>query len=473
MHFITSCVTDRKRLNAFSECLFAAFLFVGVGVFFFPSDWVAWLLMAGTPFFLSLFEITRREFQIIFFILGIHFLLALLRAHGGVVYVGSSLDVDFFHREALGILNPGFSLFQEWFSILTTPYPDGHHVFIKLIALIYAISPSFLAAEIFCVWLFSIALILFSKLQRLLETPQETRSFTLLVFGLVPQNLLWTSTLLSESFQLLLLLSLIYFGLRFRLSKGFKQKGCFAGVFLFTVVLFSLSHKGFSFLAMGCLILFLLWNFEDQNLKTFFKKNYRKIFFCLVLCLIVFKIETRLVPNFSDEAFARFWENQATGLGYIFEYRSKTLSQDASTNYIVPTDLHGVWGILKSLMWMVMYYTTSPWPWQVDSLKLFFLGSYAWFRLVCFAALLFCLPKISPKLRWRKYLLLITLFIGINLLFSLGTTNYGTALRHSMLSDWILFLIGIPCFIERLKLILKRWRMILSCHSRRAKPSHE
>ena len=60
--------------------------------------------------------------------------------------------------------------------------------------------------------------------------------------------------------------------------------------------------------------------------------------------------------------------------------------------------------------------------------------------------------------QWRKAYgsqrrllgLMLILYFSVTLMWALGTTNYGTAMRHHMLSWWIIVSVGVPPLMEKL-----------------------
>jgi len=57
-------------------------------------------------------------------------------------------------------------------------------------------------------------------------------------------------------------------------------------------------------------------------------------------------------------------------------------------------------------------------------------------------------------LRRRIQICMILIYFMITAIWAFGSNNYGTALRHQMLSDWLLILLGMPILmmqIEKLK----------------------
>jgi hypothetical protein len=46
--------------------------------------------------------------------------------------------------------------------------------------------------------------------------------------------------------------------------------------------------------------------------------------------------------------------------------------------------------------------------------------------------------------------LMLVLYISMSFLWALGTTNYGTATRHHILTWWIIVMLGIPTLMAKL-----------------------
>jgi hypothetical protein len=60
---------------------------------------------------------------------------------------------------------------------------------------------------------------------------------------------------------------------------------------------------------------------------------------------------------------------------------------------------------------------------------------------------------------------MLVLYFSMTLMWAVGTTNYGTAIRHHMLSWWIIVIVGIPPLIGKLSRF--RFRPIVNSSSRR------
>ena len=85
--------------------------------------------------------------------------------------------------------------------------------------------------------------------------------------------------------------------------------------------------------------------------------------------------------------------------------------------------------------------------------------------LICFSVSHWRKASGSQK---RLLGLMLFLFLSITFLFALGTSNYGTAMRHHMLDWWIIIIVGVPPLITKLSAVWFEMRM--SRHKRSIKP---
>ena len=53
--------------------------------------------------------------------------------------------------------------------------------------------------------------------------------------------------------------------------------------------------------------------------------------------------------------------------------------------------------------------------------------------------------------------LMLILFFSMSIMWAVGTTNYGTAIRHNMLTWWILVIGGVPPLIKKLNFYIARY----------------
>ena len=103
-----------------------------------------------------------------------------------------------------------------------------------------------------------------------------------------------------------------------------------------------------------------------------------------------------------------------------------------------------------------MHYLFGPFPWQVGGN---ILDVYACMESFLRIGLIFFAVK-----QWRdahgfqrqSLGLLLVIYFSITLMWSMGTSSYGTALRHHMMSYWVLAIAGVPPLIDKLTSLYAR-----------------
>ena len=124
-------------------------------------------------------------------------------------------------------------------------------------------------------------------------------------------------------------------------------------------------------------------------------------------------------------------------------YRANSGVTKDTTTYGILLDLSSPATIVLSTIKFYGCYLFGPFPWQVRSIG----GAYA--CLVSILRMVLICVSISE---WRKadgshrqlIKLMLILYFSMTFIWALGTTNYGTAARHQMLSWWIIVIIGVP-----------------------------
>jgi hypothetical protein len=76
--------------------------------------------------------------------------------------------------------------------------------------------------------------------------------------------------------------------------------------------------------------------------------------------------------------------------------------------------------------------------------------------ILCFTLIYFSVKHWRKAYGVERRLLgvMLVLFFSMSFMWAMGTTNYGTAIRHHMLSWWILVIAGSPLPIEALSSVL-------------------
>jgi hypothetical protein len=128
--------------------------------------------------------------------------------------------------------------------------------------------------------------------------------------------------------------------------------------------------------------------------------------------------------------------------------------EDVRTNFSLMLDTSSVFGIVTTVPMVFVEYMFAPFPWQVENVKdiCAFFESTLRFALLFFA--LFSWRRSSGEVRSCCGFLLIVV-LGMELMWALGTANWGTAVRHHVPAYGIIVLLGGPgliLFMQKLKI---------------------
>ena len=105
---------------------------------------------------------------------------------------------------------------------------------------------------------------------------------------------------------------------------------------------------------------------------------------------------------------------------------------------------------IYSILNVYLHYLFAPFPWKVSNVLDFYasMESLLSLVLICFALKNWCNAYGTQR---RLLGLMLVLYFSMTFLWAIGTTNYGTSMRHHMLSWWILVIAGLPLLMETLK----------------------
>jgi hypothetical protein len=119
---------------------------------------------------------------------------------------------------------------------------------------------------------------------------------------------------------------------------------------------------------------------------------------------------------------------------------------DARTAYSFVLNTSSVYGLVTTIPMLFVQYMFSPFPWQVENVKDVYalLESMLRFMLLFFAVSSW--RRSSGEVRSYYGFLLIAV-LGMELMWALGTANWGTAMRHHVPGFSVIVLLGAPRLI--------------------------
>ncbi|HJL92254.1 MAG TPA: hypothetical protein QGF04_00560 [Woeseiaceae bacterium] len=290
-------------------------------------------------------------------------------------------------------------------------------------------------------WLASAYILL--RVMRILSFKVSYQWWVMLIYALMPTSLMYTSVTLREPFQLLFINLALYAALKIY----FHRSNAHWLVLFLAVVGMGAMHG--ALLAFGIFIiagtLFLL---TSRNRKGMSFTKVVLITPIVILCLFYgFELFTSLTS---------YGDRLDDGLNVAVQvYQEGTLSDayDARANYRTEVAINeGLGGLILSLPYILFQYLFEPMPWKISSIVdvIALLENMLRFWLI-WNALKYLAGAYLHKPRFvahnangskRFYLFIFLSYLLVESLWSLGTSNWGTASRHHVPSLGFLLVVG-------------------------------
>lgn len=316
---------------------------------------------------------------------------------------------------------------------------------------------SHLLGEQLSILVFAFSCIIFLKIMRQLGL-EHYRVSCLFCFGALPTMVLLGSVTLRESFEVFFFMLAVYLGVKISISEKLHIASIF--YMIIAALLMGVFHKALVIYAIFMIFLFLVYSVRPVSRWGNIKKLHLiavGVIPFIFLCLMLISAISFLVIAEKD-LNALIYIKSLIGdilignnnfFDHIISYRKLSLLNFGRTSYVVPLDGSSIFMMIYSLLKGYSYYLLKPFPWEIYNA----LDTYAFLEvlirttLVCF--LVFEWRK-AVGLRKRLLGLMLLLFFSMSFLWATGTTNYGTAIRHNMLTWWIIVIGGVPPLIKKL-----------------------
>ena len=289
-------------------------------------------------------------------------------------------------------------------------------------------------------WLASAFILL--RIMRILSFKMSNQWRVMLIYALIPTSLMYTSVTLREPFQLLFINLALYAALKIYFHR-------------------SNAHWPVLFLAavgMGALHGALLASGIFMIVGTLFlltSRNRKGVSFTKVVLVTPIVILCLFYGFFLFTSLTSYGDRMDDGLDVAVRvYQEGTLSDGeyARANYITDIEIDGLGGLILSLPTFLFQYLFEPMPWKigsgVDVIAL--LENMLRFWLI-WNALKYLVGSYLNKpmfvahnyFGYERCILFIFLsYLIIETLWSLGTSNWGTASRHHLPSLGLLLVAG-------------------------------
>ncbi|GLC27477.1 hypothetical protein [Roseisolibacter agri] len=360
---------------------------------------------------------------------------------------GGELDAVSFHRQGV-----------EWLveSRLTLGF-DGH-MYVQLLGVLYrAFGASRLLGAETSILAFALAAGTVSALADELSVARWRR-WILAGFGLLPTMLFITSVTLRESLQILFFVVSTYWAVRYvRTHSPFALVATVG-----SVLALALWHKGLMLMVPLVPILAVAWPSPGAARRptgSAAARRLKRIGLAAVAVAMVgglAQVGMRILKSGTVggmEVVSALGEDRA--LQYAAKYRSGGIGNRARADYGVTLDVSSPGRLAVSLPLVYVNYLFAPFPWQIRAAVDLYGAAEAFGRLVLALGAIVGVARAGPERR-APMLLCLVLFGAMTFVWALGTVNYGTAIRHHLVTNWLLLLLGVPTVAEALRRLAPR-----------------
>jgi len=319
---------------------------------------------------------------------------------------GATNDAMAYHDSAVNFSN-GMPYFMDTI--------DQGKALVIILGTLYKIIPAnmelFLGGILSCiVWGFS-AIFLFRALE-FAKVKNSSISIALIIYSFLPFGIIFTSITLRESYQLLLINLILYFIIL--VLK--KEKIQFIFSLLATLIALAFFHKSFIFFTLFITLVLFLKIFMNK-LSPYYESHK---FFILVIFIsgayVYLPLYTEYYNNIID-LVQSFKFNQIQNARAIYKDQ---LQVTYEAKYF-----------LSSVVYSFIQFEFEPFPWRETSTVDNVLIVQNLFRMFLFYQIIKRLI-LSFKTKNLNYIVIFSIFIFLELLWSTGTVNWGTAVRHQI-----------------------------------------
>lgn len=373
----------------------------------------------------------RKSFLIV---LSLHALIILFYTYSGIDFIGATEDADSFYKHAIERSSDISHLNWSIHSL-----SNGHDFFKNMHAILqyYFSGPEKLISYSTTLLIWSLcALILIKIYLFICQDDFNGASIVTYIYALTPSILIFHSYLLREVWLTLFILCIIYLALNLN-----NQKKNLLRIFLILLIaLISILFHRYMVVIISAVIAIVL-TYDAINKYSWYPFNNLK----LISYFGILAIGSFIVFNMNLEAINFIIQNGV--MGAIDEYTIGLVgghgdgTPPARTTYGKIFDKDSFLSILN----VFSTYQLAPYPWKISSI----VDLAPLFENIVRVVLVYLFFKNRRKLDKNTRMaidMLFLIWIAIELIWSIGTINWGTAFRHHTVAYGILLLVGISSY---------------------------
>ena len=374
-------------------------------------------------------ELGRKKSVLVtyFFVLTLHQIVAVINAFWFTT-IGADTDAISFNRIGHELAQSGIFSFSI-----------GSQFYGNMLGVVYWLfgASHFLGVQL-SILAFSLSCVVLLKILRQLNLLQY-QVWILIAFGALPTMVLLGSITMRESYQVLFFMMTVYFGIKMHLKGGLNRNFIFL---ILSALCMGVFHKGLIVYMLFLIALLCFFTLKPTcrllQIKTL---RLRLLGMSIVFVVIFSTVVTLQIPGLGVLSALTDMELAE----YTARYRDNSVL--ARATYVVPLDITSPFSFITSSFVLYFYYLFAPFPWAITHVVDIYAAIEAFMRMI--------LLYYSIK-HWRSAYgvqrrllgLLLILFFTMSFLWAMGTTNYATAMRHHMLTWWILVVMGVPGLVD-------------------------
>jgi len=397
------------------------------------QDWAGWLLILFSFSIVLMWKHVRSDTKVL------HAIWFCILLHHVVAYLNVTIsDASGFHGE--GVHYAGLSA-PEWMFRDAKVF-TGAGIYEQFLGSFYRVfGPSLLFGEELSVLAFVLSCVVLVKLVDLLAL-RSFRVGIVLLFGLLPSAVIFRSVTLRESWQALFFLLFVYWTIKLR-----KRPGILILLFiLMSASCMGFLHYGLARYSVYLIVISLYWGIFSRKMIVHWPRSVRFLFAgLLIVCVIILSQKMGL--------FMTLEEAMEGGVGMRRALLSYT---DVRTNFSFVLDTSSVFGIVTTVPMIFVEYMFAPFPWQVENVKDIYALLESMLRFVLLFSAVSSWCRSSGEVR-SCYGFLLIVVLGMELVWALGTANWGTAIRHHVPGYSVIVLLGAP----RLILFVREFQFVI------------
>ena len=326
-----------------------------------------------------------------------------------------------------------FTAVNEWYDLYRQRYPtffqrdsiliDGSRLYITFLKIIYNLTiPHIFIGCLFSCFAWFLSAKILINISAVLKMNERSQKLALIFYSFLPTSIIYCSIPLREAFQLLLVnfCSLIFLKIGHFNKTNIKN---ILFIFILSYLLASL-HYSFLFSSIIMFSIVLYFNFYDRLRSK-------------VLNIFLFVFSVYAGVSLFNNIFSMMYEAELYEA--LQRFNDGSSSANSRGTYRLISELNSSSDLLVFITYSFFQYMLEPLPTRIGNFKdlLSFFENFS--RLLLLVIGIYNLKKYKF---FRPQFIIIFYFLIIELIWSVGTTNWGTASRHHIPSLGILSILG-------------------------------